>query len=57
MKLYEAPRNTRIRTSWGLELMFSRLDGMYSFCTTDAGEVVHLDATTEVEVVEKGDKE
>jgi hypothetical protein len=57
MKLYDVPRNTRIRIE-DLELMFHHIDGMYSLCQTDDGETVHLAAWTEVEVVkaEAGDK-
>lgn len=52
MKLYNVPRNTRIKVK-DLELMFHHIDGMYSYCTTDKGEPVHLAAWTEVEIVEK----
>lgn len=56
MKLYEVPRNTRIRVvapsgnKW-LELNFDHIDGMYSYCTTDDGDVVHLASWVEVEIV------
>ena len=52
MKLYEVPRNTRIKVE-DLELNFHRIDGAYSYCTTDKGETVHLAAWTEVEIVEE----
>jgi hypothetical protein len=65
MKLYEVPNYTRVRllgdlkdppcaptTSVGQELNFKKIDGMYSYCVTDAGEVVHPAAWTEVEIVE-----
>ena len=52
MKLYEVPRNTRIKVE-DLELNFHHIDGMYSLCQTDDGETVHLAAWTEVEIVEK----
>lgn len=52
-KLYELPRDVRIRTEDGTELHFYNVDGMYSFCKTDAGEVVHLAAWTEVELIEE----
>jgi len=55
MKLYEAPRNVLIKTENDTILKFHRVDGMYSYCTTESGEVVHLAAWTEVEVV-KGDE-
>jgi hypothetical protein len=65
MKLYEVPRHTRVRLvpeidvhipmDSGLpvdEFMFHHIDGMYSYCVTDAGEVVHPAAWTEVEIIE-----
>ena len=54
MKLYEAPRNVLIKTENDTILKFHHVDGMYSYCTTESGEVVHLAAWTEVEVL-KGD--
>ena len=33
----------------GEELNFRDIDGMYSYCTRDNGDVVHLAAWTEVE--------
>ncbi len=56
MKLYEVPRNSRILLKDGdstLEFNFSHIDGAYSYCTDDDGNVVHLAAWTEVEVKEK----
>lgn len=56
MKLYDVPRNSRIVLEDGdgfLELNFSHIDGAYSFCTDNDGNVVHLAAWTEVEVKEK----
>ena len=50
MKLYEVSRNSRIKFQ-EQELNFHRIDGMYSYCTTDSGEVVHPAAWTEVEVI------
>ena len=32
--------------------MYLEIDGMYSYCTRDNGEVVHLAAWTEVEIIE-----
>ena len=67
MKLYDVPRNSRIKVisgeagrkvqvppgapqiNEGEELNFRSVDGMYSYCTRDNGEVVHLLAWTEVE--------
>ena len=64
-KLYDVPRNTRIKVvvenkvppgapqiAKGEELNFRSIDGMYSYCTRDNGEVVHLAAWTEVEIIE-----
>lgn len=64
MQLYNVPRNSRIKIInpeapppdglnpiQGEELNFSHIDGMYSYCTRDNGEVVHLKAWTEVEVI------
>jgi hypothetical protein len=67
MKLYDVPRNSRVKVvtqdkvppgapeiESGEELNFRSIDGMYSYCTRDNGEVVHLAAWTDVEVI--GDK-
>jgi predicted transcriptional regulator len=35
------------------ELNFRSIDGMYSYCTRDNGEVVHLVAWADVEVINK----
>ena len=64
MELYQVPRNSRIRVvikdkvppgapviEEGEELNFRSIDGMYSYCTRDNGEVVHLAAWAEVDVV------
>lgn len=53
MKLYDVPRNSRIRLDDGMELNFRRLDGMYSLCLTDNNEPVHLAAWTEVALINK----
>ena len=65
MKLYDAPRNTKIRIvsdakappahrdfKEGEILTFCHIDGMYSYCTDPDGEPVHLVAWAEVEIVE-----
>jgi hypothetical protein len=65
MELYNVPRNSRIRVisdikvppgapeiKAGDELNFRSIDGMYSYCTTDAGQVVHLVAWAEVEIID-----
>jgi hypothetical protein len=53
MKLYEVPRRSRVKTEDGYEFNFDHIDGMYSYCTDDDGNVVHLMAWTEVEIVAK----
>ena len=66
MKLYDVPKNSRIKvivedkvppgasqSTEGEELNFRSIDGMYSYCTKDDGEVVHLAAWTEVELINK----
>lgn len=56
MKLYEVERGSNIKLDDGegnkLCLKFHRLDGMYSYCTDDNGNVVHLAAWADVEVAE-----
>ena len=52
MMLYEVPRDTRIILASGRELNFKHIDGMYSYCTDDDGNVVHLSAWTEVQIKE-----
>lgn len=58
MKLYDVPRNSRIRLlgdtlSSDMELNFHHIDGMYSYCTDDDGNVMHLAAWTEIEIVKQ----
>lgn len=55
-KLYEVPRGSRVRLPDNLEVLFHRVDGAYSYCTTDSGEVVHVAAWAEVEIVEEPKK-
>ena len=47
MKLYNVPTNSRIKVI--SEEGDRSFDGMYSYCTRDNGDVVHLAAWTEVE--------
>ena len=58
MKLYDVPRNTRIRTltEERLELNFHHIDGAYSYCEDAEGNVWHLAAWTDVEIVNEGEK-
>jgi len=64
MKLYDCPRNSRIRVlkntigppearsvSYNEVIKFHHIDGMYSYCTDADGQVVHIPAWQEVEVV------
>jgi hypothetical protein len=64
MKLYEVPRGTKVRVIeaerpplGGLPVSdnevveFFKIDGMYSFCRNVKGDIVHLPAWTEVEIV------
>lgn len=66
MQLHKVPRNTRVRVlqaesppPGGIapvenqEYNFSHIDGMYSYCTDDSGNVVHLRAWTEVAIVDR----
>ena len=52
MKLYDVPRNTKVKLSdaQGNEttLLFHHVDGMYSYCTDDNGHAVHLAAWADV---------
>jgi len=50
MKLYDVPRNSKIKLEDGTVLDFRHIDGMYSLCYRD-GYPVHPAAWTEVEVV------
>jgi len=60
MKLYNVPTNSRIKVivedeaqiQSFEELNFKHIDGMYSYCTRDNGDAVHLAAWTEVEIIE-----
>ena len=54
MKLYEVPRNSRIKLiDNGEQYNFRSIDSMYSYCTTDKGDIVHLAAWTEVEIIKE----
>lgn len=65
MELHKVPPNSRIRVisdikvppgapeiKPGDELNFRSIDGMYSYCTKDTGEVMHLVAWAEVEIID-----
>jgi len=64
MKLHDVPMNSKIRVIGGIDtppsstqiseddiLEFSHTDGMYSYCENSKGEMVHLVAWAEVEIV------
>jgi hypothetical protein len=63
-KLFEVKHNSRISVD-GLaindkpvrEFNFHHVDGMYSYCTTDDGDVFHLLATTECTIIREGNNE
>jgi hypothetical protein len=57
MKLYECPRNVLVKTEDGNTVKFHHVDGMYSYCTTEGGQVLHLAAWTEVEILKEQDNE
>lgn len=61
--LYELPRDCRIDVSHlrlkysetnkeVKQLNFHHIDGAYSYCTDDDGNVIHLNASTEVRRIE-----
>ena len=48
-KLYEIPRDSKIfceLEDGSTFLTYHHLDGMYSYCTTEKGNVAHLSAST-----------
>jgi hypothetical protein len=53
MKLYECPKNVMVKTEDGTTVKFHHVDGMYSYCTVETGEVVHLAAWTEVDIIKE----
>jgi hypothetical protein len=58
LKLYQIPRNSIIYedcddgSSW---IKFKRIDGSYSVCITEKGNIVHLGANTELESIDKNE--
>ena len=56
MKLYEIPRESKIRVDEGIVTMHN-LDGQYSYCTCDwkaPNNVCHLGAVEELELCDDG---
>lgn len=59
MKLYDLPRDKGIKIfcncSDGSEyVVFHHVDGLYSYCTTEKGGVIHLAANTPLTKTEGG---
>ena len=52
MKLYEVPKKTWIKLD-GVIYFFDHIDGMYSYCKTQKGDVFHLASWVEVEIVQE----
>lgn len=57
--LYNLPRDVRIKVKdlkvngvLTEEINFHHIDGMYSLCTDDEGNIFHLNATLEVEMID-----
>jgi len=56
MKLYECPRHSYIKIDYdstGTIYFFENLDGMYSFCRDQYGNIVYLAAYINIIVVDK----
>ena len=56
MKLYQVPRYSNIILPNGTKLYFDHLDGMYSYCIDNEGQVWHVSASTEVTIEEPNEK-
>ncbi len=48
VRLFELKRNSHFRLD-GERYFFDHVDGMYSYCKDNSGNVVHIAAYTEVE--------
>ena len=60
MKLYEVPRNTWVKIKYDdEEILFDHIDGAYSYCLLhgDKDLIIHLHASTEVEIIKKPTKD
>jgi hypothetical protein len=51
MKLYNVPIGSTIKLDVGIVLKFHHIDGMFSVCTDADGNVWHISASAEVEIV------
>jgi hypothetical protein len=59
MKLYDIPEKSKIYTEasdGSTYVIFDHIDGMYSYCVTEKGAVVHLSASTPLVGFEDGYK-
>ena len=62
MKLYELKRDKGIKifndsiSDGSKYIVFGHIDGMYSYCTTEKGGIIHLSASTPLKKVGGGYK-
>lgn len=63
MKLYEIPKDSKIILNKDQEcsdgskyIIFHHLDGMYSYCKTEKGGIIHLHCGAELKKVKDGYK-
>ena len=56
MRLYELPRSKEglllyiERTTPKIEIIFHKIDGMYSYCKNIEGEIIHINASTKIQI-------
>lgn len=54
MLLYEVPRNTWVKIEDIEEpILYHHADGAYSYCTLVNGDIIHINAWTEVEIINR----
>jgi hypothetical protein len=58
MKLYDVPKNSKIRIYYQnlneklfQDYTFHHIDGAYSYCTDSNNNIIHIGASTEVEII------
>jgi hypothetical protein len=56
MKLYQVPPRTWIKID-GEKIYFDHIDGAYSYCQDEGGNVVHISASAEVEILKEKQNE